>query len=322
MSEETAQRIFSKFNGHYMFPESHAFAFGITAYQAAWLKYYYPIEFYIGLFNQQPMGFYNLETLKEDARRHGIEVLNPDVNRSHEKCVIEEEALLLGFLNVTSVGPAAAQAIVTARGGVGLFTSIADFMERTGLLREALDNLADAGALNSLNPDRRATRWEIGLRYRSVNEQLALSLPVVQDMIDLPELTPWERMDGEYRAMGLHPAANVMAYMRSQLDSQQVMTSLDVADLEDGAQVTVAGLVIRRQRPLGKAVFITLEDEFGHTPVILWPAIYERYRQVLKEPFVLVQGTVSRREGTMNIVVSHAQKLSGLEIAPKAKDWG
>ena len=83
------KRIFRKFNGHYMFPESHAYAFGITAYQASWLKYHYPLEFYVGLFNEQPMGFYNLETLKEDAKRHGIRVLNPDINRSVEECVIE-----------------------------------------------------------------------------------------------------------------------------------------------------------------------------------------------------------------------------------------
>ena len=79
------------FNGHYMFPESHAFAFGVTAYQISWLKCYYPLEFYLGLFNQQPMGFYNPETLKEDAKRHGISVFNPDVNLSAGLCTIESE---------------------------------------------------------------------------------------------------------------------------------------------------------------------------------------------------------------------------------------
>ncbi|PCH92508.1 MAG: hypothetical protein COB86_02710 [Dehalococcoidia bacterium] len=81
-------KIFQKFNGQYMFPESHAFAFGVTAYHMTWLKYYYPLEFFVGIFNQQPMGFYNLETLKEDARRHEVTVLNPDINISVEKCII------------------------------------------------------------------------------------------------------------------------------------------------------------------------------------------------------------------------------------------
>ena len=86
--QPVAETIFEKFNGHYMFPEAHAFAFGATAYHMAWLKYYYPLEFFVGIFNQQPMGFYNLETLKEDARRHDIYVLNPDINASMEKCII------------------------------------------------------------------------------------------------------------------------------------------------------------------------------------------------------------------------------------------
>ena len=90
--EPAAEKIFKKFNGHYMFPESHAFAFGATAYHMSWLKRYYPLEFFVAIFNQQPMGFYNLETLKEDARRHGVTVINPDVNSSMEKCVIKDQS--------------------------------------------------------------------------------------------------------------------------------------------------------------------------------------------------------------------------------------
>ena len=80
--EETAGKIFSKINGHYMFPESHSHAFAVTAYQAAWLKCYYPLEFFVGLINNQPMGFYPMETLKQDARRFGVPFLNPCVNES------------------------------------------------------------------------------------------------------------------------------------------------------------------------------------------------------------------------------------------------
>ena len=320
VDEEKARRIFSKFNGHYMFPESHAFAFGVTAYQASWLKRYYPLEFYIGLFNQQPMGFYNLETLKEDARRHSIKVLNPHPNNSDDKCVIEGNSLRLGFLNVASVGSVVAKAIMEARENDGPFTSVADFMERTGLLQEALENLADAGAFDCLSFDRRAVRWEIGLRYRPVSKQLSITLPVAQDVVDLPEHTTWERMNNEYRTMGLYPSGHIMEQIRQRL-GLKVTTSLEVANLEDGAPVTVAGLVIRRQRPLAKAVFITLEDEYGHTPLIIWPKVYERFRQVLKEPLLLAEGTVSHREGTMNVVMSHAQAISSMEEAPKAKNW-
>ena len=326
---ETAGRIFKKFNGHYMFPESHAFAFGATAYHMAWLKYYHPLEFFAAIFNQQPMGFYNLETLKEDASRHGIAVLNPDINDSMGKCVIKDESVLLGFLQVRGLGEAGASLIVSAKEKAGPFASLADAMERTGLQREAIENLVNAGAFDSLisshtqpvAPDRRSALWEVGLRYRPGGYQQHLPLPVEQDMANLPPQSPWETMAGEYRTMGLFPKGHLMAMLRDHLPTG-VSTSQDVLDLPDGAQVTVSGLVVRRQRPLAKAVFITLEDEFGHTPLVVWPQVYEKYRLALKEPVLMIRGEVSRRDGTMNIVAQHVASAKSLSHLPRSKDWG
>ena len=104
VSEDVAKRIFGKVNGHYMFPESHSHAFSITAYQAAWLKRYHPTEFFVALMNNQPMGFYPVETLKQDARRFGVPFLNPCVNRSLEKCAPNDNSVLLGLRFVKDVG--------------------------------------------------------------------------------------------------------------------------------------------------------------------------------------------------------------------------
>ena len=141
-------------------------------------------------------------------------------------------------------------------------------------------------------------------------------------MVVLPELTAWNRMCAEYRSMGLHPESHVMSYIRLYLDSQ-VINSQRVMELEEDSQVIVAGLVIRRQMPLGEVVFITLEDEFGHTPLLIWPNVYKRYRQVLEEPVVLVRGTVCRRDGTINVVVSDASTISAplLNVLPRVKEW-
>ena len=356
--EKVAEKIFKKFNGHYMFPESHAFAFGVTAYHMAWLKHYYPLEFFVAIFNQQPMGFYNTETLKEDARRHGIRVLNPDINASKEQCVIssqagnrpvrpsprplasplpqgeglggegnfQDEALLLGLTYVKGVGEAAATSIVQARERDGPFHSLADAMERTGLRREALENLVTAGAFDPLATERRAGLWEVGLRYhprnaRPAGYQLALPLPVEQDMAELPGQSQWEVMLEEYRTMSMHPKGHLMAMLRPHMGSE-VLSSQQVLDLPDGTEVTVAGLVIRRQRPLAKAVFITLEDEFGHVPLVVWPKMFTRYRLVLREPVLIVRGEVSRRDGTMNIVAKHVEDTRVLQHLPKSKNWG
>ncbi|MGD0794109.1 MAG: DNA polymerase III subunit alpha [Dehalococcoidales bacterium] len=318
--EEAAETIFKKFNGQYMFPESHAFAFGVTAYQASWLKYYYPLEFFVAIFNQQPMGFYNLETLKEDAKRHGIIVLNPDINKSRAKCVIEDGSLRLGLLNITSLGEVTAKAIEQARGKGGAFRNIGEFLERTGVLEEVALNLASAGAFDALEPNRRKVKWEIGLRYRPINTQLPLPLPVTQDMIELAKPGAWESMQDEYSVLSLYPGGHVMARLRPRL-GKNLTTSRDIDSLCDGAAVSIAGLVIRRQRPRGKVVFITLEDEFGHVPCMVFPKVYERYEHRFKEPFLIVKGRLSRREGTHNVVINQVKSFSALDKVPGSKDF-
>jgi len=125
-------------------------------------------------------------------------------------------------------------------------------------------NLASAGAFDNLEPNRRKAKWEIGLRYRPINSQLSLPFPVKQDLVELDAPGQWEQMQAEYAVMSLFPAGHIMASLRPRF-SKEVLTSQDIAGMGDGAEVTTAGLVIRRQRPLGKAVFITLEDECGHT---------------------------------------------------------
>ncbi len=318
--EEVADRIFKKFNGHYMFPEAHAFAFGVTAYHMAWLKYYYPLEFFVGIFNQQPMGFYNLETLKEDAKRHGVLVLNPDINHSLDKCVIKDESLLPGFLKVDGLGEAAAAAIIEAREWDGPFVSLPQTMQRTGLQREAIENLIRAGALDSLVTTRRDAIAEVGLYYRPKSAQLPLQLPVEQDRLLLPAQTTWEMMEDEYRSLGFYPRGHIMEMLRLELDDR-IATSQDIVNLPDGTPVTVAGLVVRRQRPLGKAVYMTLEDECGHSPLVVWPQVYKRLRLVLRESLLVVRGTVKRQEGTMNILVQQARSLKGLHKLPPSKNW-
>jgi error-prone DNA polymerase len=303
-----------------MFPESHAFAFGVTAYQASWLKYYYPLEFFVAIFNQQPMGFYNLETLKEDARRHGIIVLNPDINKSQSRCTIEGNSLRLGFLNVTGFGEASARAVEEGRGKGGVFKTVGEFLERTGILEDVALNLAGAGAFDSLEPNRRKVKWEIGLRYRPINTQLPLPLPVEQDIVELAAPSDWEKMQEEYDVLDLFPGGHVMSRMRPRFNGG-FCTSKDIDRLRDGAPVTAAGLVIRRQRPQGKAVYITLEDEFGHIPCMVFGKVYERYEYTFRSPFLIIKGRLTRREGTCNVVINNVKPFSALEKVPPSKDW-
>jgi error-prone DNA polymerase len=336
---EAAEKVFGKFHGMYQFPEAHAFAFGVTAYQMSWLKHYWPLEFFVGLFNNQPMGFYNLETLKEDAVRHGIKVLSPDVNFSDKKSVIEDGALRMGLIHVAKLNTATAVPIIEERETGGEFVSLANFMSRTRVQQEVLDLLSAAGALdrfdNIADPerspptiaDRRHLRWESGLRYRPRGEkkdgsrQLAFEMPVEQDMIALPDESNWDRMIGEYSATGVYPQGHMMEKIRPHLPST-VIRSEEIRNYANGDRISVAGLVIRRQKPNGKTVFITLEDEFGHSPLIIWPTIYQRFKQQVKESLLLATGTVSRREGTMNIVIENITPIEKSITQLPSRDWG
>ena len=321
VSEEAAKKIFDKFSGQYMFPESHAYAFGITAYQMAWMKYYHPLEFYVAIFNQQPMGFYNLESLKEDAKHHGIRVLRPDINESMGKCkIVSDDSFILGLMNVKGLGVNNVTAITKTREDEGRFRDLFDVMNRTGIQRKMIDNLIMAGALDSLVADRRSALWEVGLLYQSIGAQRSLSLPVEQDMIPLPLMTDWEMMLGEYSTMDIHPGGHLMLALRHTLSSD-ILPSCEVTDLSNGTNVKIAGIVIRRQRPHGKAVFITLEDEFGHIPVVIWPRIYEQFRSVLGEQVLEVHGKISRRDGTMNVVLVHVDSIKITNSLPEARNW-
>ncbi len=368
---KTAEKIFGKFHGLYQFPEAHAYAFGITAYQMSWLKHHYPLEFFVAIFNNQPMGFYNLETLKEDAKRHGVKVLPPDVNLSKEWASIETGAMRMGLRHVHGMTRSNAEVVLATRERFGEFESLADFMRRTGVQEKVLDNLTASGAFDRfatgdhastaklevsmkgdgagthglephenpwkyfdqeiLNPqvftepdelpDRRSIAWEASLRYRPVDEQHALQFSEEQNMVALPRETKWGQMMGEYASMGVHPESHIMARLRPSLPPS-VARSDEVHGFEEGEEITVAGLVIRRQRPSGKATFITLEDEFGHNPLVIWPDVYKRVRLNTVSQLLMATGTVSKREGTLNIVVEDIMPIGAETPVLQTKDWG
>ena len=194
--EEVAGRIFSKINGHYMFPKSHSHAFAITAYQAAWLKRYHTLEFFVALMNNQPMGFYPVETLKQDARRFGVPFLNPCVNGSLAMCSPESGSVRLGLEIIKDVGTESARLIVEERERHGPYASAGDLVSRTGLKPQSVLSLVMAGAFDGIVPNRREALWESGLHHRpSRNGQMALSASMEDVVPKLNDLTE-PREDG------------------------------------------------------------------------------------------------------------------------------
>jgi error-prone DNA polymerase len=324
VDERTAHEVYDKLVGFsgFGFPKSHAAAFGLLAYQSAWLRHYYPAEFLCALLNAQPMGFYPPASLVRDAQRRGVEVRPPDVNLSAAKCAIEDDAVRIGFEYVERVGEEDAKALAAERDRGGSFRSVVELVQRAPLSREGLESLLASGACDSLGESRRALLWEQGLAPRSESvpgsgggeRQLALPLDPTAETPELPEQTPWERMLADYRRTSLSVGVHPLELLRPHLPAT-VLSSRDLCQAPDKARVAVAGMAVARQRPATASgvVFMLLEDEFGQMNLIVPPPVYERHRAIVRgEPLVLARGTFERVERNQNVVVRELETLAPL----------
>ena len=253
----------------------------------------------MALVNQQPMGFNPLETLKEDARRFGVPFRNPCLNSSLAGAIPADGGVRLGLQRVKAVGRAAAE---RDRAGAGAAP-------------------AAAGAVDAITPNRRRALWEAESAIPPArNGQRPLA--VATEVPALADCTDFEKMAGEYRALGLYPRGHLMAFVRPTLPPD-VRPTADVAEAPDGTGLRVAGWPIARQHPRGEAgtVFVTIEDESGDVQCVLWPRVFARSRQALRGLVLLVTGTVTRWDGTTTLAVAHVESVATRVPMPQAHDW-
>jgi error-prone DNA polymerase len=324
VDEETAHRVYDKLAGFsgFGFPKSHAVAFALLAYQSAWLRRYYPAEFLCALMNAQPMGFYPPATLVRDGQRRGVEVVTPDVNGSEARCVIRDGRVIVGLGYVRSVGEADAETVVAERERGGPFRSVLDLAQRAPLPGDRLAALVSAGACDSFGRRRRELLWELGLvprgesgaGSRGEERQLALPLDPTAPTPELPEQTVWERMLADYGGTSLSIGVHPLELLRPHLPSG-TKGSADLPHLANRSAITVAGMVVARQRPstANGVVFMLLEDEHGHINLIVPPRVYERHRAVVRgEPLILARGTFEHVGRNKNVVVRELETLGPL----------
>ena len=322
VAEQAADAVYDKLVGFsgFGFPKSHAAAFGLLAYQSAWLRHHYPAEFLCALLNAQPMGFYPPASLVRDAQRRGVEVRPPHVNVSEAKCSIEDGAVRIGFEYIASIGENDAKRLAEERTRGGHFTDVVSLAQRTSLSHDGLESLIASGACDSLGESRRALLWELGLVPRSQNvpgsggeeRQLALPLDPTAETPELPEPSDWERMLADYRQTSLSIGVHPMELLRPHLPAG-VLSSHDLCQAPDRTRVAVAGMAVARQRPAtaNGVVFMLLEDEFGQMNLIVPPPVYERHRAIVRgEPLVLAHGTFERVERNQNVVVRKLESLA------------
>ena len=299
----------------YGFPESHAISFALLAYASAYLKVHRAPEFYAALLNNQPMGFYSPATLVRDAKEHGVAVRAVCAARSDWQTRVDSDGTLrLGLQLVQGLPVAQATSLLEERAR-NPFASLDDLKARTSLGPEALRALASIGALNAWSTDRRAALWQAERPLR--REELGGSR--IGDDLDGPGLrgsplrpmSPEDRLAADYATLRLTTGPHPMALRRASLQDT-VWRSDQLREAPEGARIRVAGQVICRQRPgTAKGVcFLSLEDETGITNAIVSPELFEAERlRISTEPFLLVEGLVQRRHGTVHVRALRLERL-------------
>jgi error-prone DNA polymerase len=321
---EVADAVFDKLVGFsgFGFPKSHAAAFGLLAYQSAWLRNRFPAEFLCALLNAQPMGFYPPASLVRDAQRRGVEVLPPNVNRSVARCALEGQAVRVGLFYVRSLGGEEAEALEAERERGGPFAGVRDLAQRSDLDRPRLEALIASGACDSFGGARRELLWELGFvpRAQSVplsggeESQLALPLDPTAETPTLRKQTAWERMLADYRTTSLSVGVHPLTLLRPHLPDG-TLSSRELAAARAGSVVAVAGMAVARQRPAtaNGVVFMLLEDEHGQVNLIVPPVVYDRFRPLVRaEPLLLARGRFEKVGRNQNVVVRQLESLGPL----------
>ncbi|MGE0418221.1 MAG: error-prone DNA polymerase [Acetobacteraceae bacterium] len=322
---EFASETFSRIEGFgsYGFPESHAASFALIAYASAWLKCHHPDVFCCALLNAQPMGFYAPAQIVRDAREHGVEVRGVCINASFRDCTLEPTAhgrlaVRLGFRMAKGLTTLHADEIIARRGDG--YDSIEAVWRQAGVPVAALERVAEADGFHAFNLDRRQALWCI----RGLSDK---PLPLFDGMADppspiahepavsLPAMPMGRHVVEDYRSTGLSLRRHPVSFLRADLEARRIVRCADLATIRAGRQVTVAGIVLVRQRP-GSArgvLFMTVEDETAHANLIVWPALFEAQRRlILSASMLACRGKLQRDSGVIHVMAEELIDLSPL----------
>ncbi|MBZ5736711.1 error-prone DNA polymerase [Nocardioides mangrovi] len=335
------------------FAESHALAFAKLVYASSWCKLHYPGAFLAALLRAQPMGFYSPQSLTHDARRHGVEVLRPDLLASGATADLElvgdpgptgldacltdgsrtewvpgtpdptpehrrdtSYAVRLGLDAVRGISVDVARRIVAAR-EERPFADQADLSRRAGLDARQLEALATAGVVDeAFTLTRRQALWNAGW---TEGEEHLEGIRVAGPAPTLPDMDDVEITMADLWATGITPGGHPFEHLRPRLRSAGILSVTDTMTSEAGRRVHVAGLVTHRQRPgtAGGVTFLNLEDETGMLNVVCTVGVWRRYRAVAASAAgMVIRGMVERQDGVTNLV---ADRLSAIEqVHPEA----
>ncbi|EPR09166.1 DNA polymerase III subunit alpha [Ruminiclostridium papyrosolvens] len=353
VDEITANKIFDEMMdfASYAFNKSHAAAYAVVAYQTAWLKYYYPVEFMAASINSFLGSSDKVSQYVNECKTLNIQVLPPDINESNVKFTVINKNIRFGLAAIKNVGENAIKYVITERQQNGEFKSFLDFCQRIegrDINKRCVESLIKSGAFDSLNVFRSKLmavyeRLLDGIsqnRKKNMDGQLSIfdmmSEPqelLQEDFPDIKEYPANALLSMEKEMLGLyvsgHPLSeyqgilerNVNLYSSDMFVDDENSSDMEISSkkLQDSMRVTVGGIVVSKKTKATKnnnlMAFVGLEDLFGTMELIVFPTVYERFSQLLQqESLIIVNGRLSVREDEQpKIIAEEVLPIKGLQ---------
>jgi DNA polymerase-3 subunit alpha len=330
VDEKTANEIYDLMVefAKYAFPKAHSVAYAALAYETAWLKHYYPVEFMAALISSIMGSSGTVSRYIRECKRLGIEILPPDINESMGKFTVENGKIRFGLAAVKNVGANVIQDIVNVREKKGKFISFTDFCTKVDpavLNKRQIESLIKCGAFDFLKA-KRSQLMEIyektidsilSQKKRNIEGQFSLfdslspdDTTVDEEMPDLPEYSEKAILSMEKEMVGIYLSGHPLSEYEKVLEKHATANTGEISEIKDGheetelydgSRIVLGGIIIKKQNKITKnnnmMAFITLEDFYGTVEGIVFPKIYDKCKDILYEDnIVLVEGSIDASE--------------------------
>lgn len=317
--------LMEKFGG-YGFNKSHSAAYSMIAYQTAFLKAHFPVEFMASLLTSEMHSTDGVVKYIAECKSHGIEILPPDINESDKEFTVKGSKIRFGLVAVKNVGGNAIESIVEARNEGGKFSSVFDFCERVDLKKvnkRVIESLIKCGAFDSTGDYRsRMTAsiediLEYGQRIqreRSDPQMGLFDLPGSSPAINLPtlpEIDEWnekQRLALEKESLGFYITGHPMTGHEDILEKFTNANSVVVKEKKDGDTVRIGGIIrklktIKTKKKGSLMAFVTLEDLHGSVEATVFSSLYAKVHDLLTDDRpILIQGQLQKDENSVKIL--------------------
>ena len=316
----------------YSFNKSHSAAYAMITYQTAYLKSHYPAEFMAAFMSVEAHNVDKVISGITECRKLGIDVLQPDINRSCSGFTVSDGKILFGFTAIKYVGDSLVEEIVRTREKDGVFESVTDFCARVNsrkLNKKAFESLVMGGAFDSLEPSRArlfASRESL-LDYNSIKHHtptngqgMLFDLPNSVTAPTLEESEPWDdriRLENELEVLGFFISSHPLRKYSLELEKYSPLHDTEsIKQAKDGSEVRIAGVVrsieIKNTRKGTSFIgYLTLEDLNGFTEAIVFNDVLQRSRVLLEQKVepVVVKGRVEISDEKVRLLTSDISSL-------------